>query len=88
MDKYSKYLLTLLLLGLGAYLKSPLVCISPVILWGLAYANEAFTFKNKDKEVAALQEEVLKLKAKTTSIEKDIMNVADRFKTVLGETYQ
>lgn len=81
------YLLTIALLGASIYLKSPMIAISVVALWGVRASEDVFTRKNRDADITEMQATLAAHKAKMDLLTKDITNVAERAKTILGEVY-
>lgn len=81
------YLLTMALLGAAVYLHSPMVAMSIVALWGVRASEDVLTRKNKDTDIAEIQATLASHKAKMEMLTKDITNVAERAKTILGENY-
>lgn len=79
--------LTVALVVLGAYLKSPVVCASAVVLFGLQYAYMVLASKSKDGEIAALTARLEGYEKRFKVLEADVINVAERAKNVLGEHY-
>lgn len=81
------YLLTVALLGAAVYLRSPLIAVSVVALWGINTSESVLTRKNRDADIAEMQATIAAHKIKMESLSKDIHNVADRARTILGETF-
>lgn len=81
------YLLTLAMLGASVYLRSPMVAVSIVALWGVRASEDVFTRKNRDADITEIQSTLASHKAKMDLLTKDIGNVAERAKTILGEIY-
>lgn len=81
------YTLTVALLGAAIYLRSPLVAVSVVALWGVRASEDVMTRKNKDADIAEIQATLVAHKAKMDLLTKDITNVSERAKTILGEIY-
>lgn len=81
------YLLTVALLGAAIYLRSPLIAVATVALWGVNALESVFTRKNKDADIVEIQAMLAAHKAKIDLLTKDINNVAERARTILGETY-
>lgn len=81
------YLLTLALLSVAVYLHSPMIAISIVALWGVRASEDIFTRKNKDADIIEIQATLASHKAKMELLTKDITNVAERARTILGDTY-
>lgn len=87
MNKYALYIFTASLLATGVYLHSAAAVISGVVLWGIAVAESVVNRKNRDTEIAGLILRMEKVEMKNKSLEHDVMNVAERAKTILGETF-
>lgn len=81
------YLLTVALLSSAVYLHSPTIAISCVALWAVSASESVFTRKNRDADIVEIQATIAAHKAKMESLTKDVNNVADRARTILGETY-
>ncbi len=81
------YALTLLLLALSTYLRSPLVAVSIVALWAVSTSENVFTRKNRDADIVEIQATLASHKAKMDLLTKDITSVAERAKNILGEIY-
>jgi hypothetical protein len=86
-DSIALYLLVIALLGEAVYLRSPVVAVSAVILWGVQVAQVVLTRKNRDADIAELQATIASHKALMSSLRMDITNVAERAKTILGENF-
>lgn len=80
-------ILIVALVALGAYLKSPAVCVSAVVLFGLQYAYTVLASKGKDAEVMALVARAEAYEKRLKVIESEVINVAERAKNLLGENY-
>lgn len=81
------YVLTTALLAVAVYLRSPLTAIVTVGLWGVSAAEAVFTRKNRDADILEMQATLAQHKAKMELLTKDITNVADRARTILGENF-
>lgn len=81
------YILTLALLGVAIYLRSPMTAIITVGLWAVHAAEAIFTRKNRDSDIAEIMDTMRSHKAKMDLLTKDITNVAERARTILGENY-
>lgn len=81
------YMLTIALLCAAVYLHSPLIAVSIVALWGVNASEAVFTRKNRDADITEIQAVIASHKAKMDLLTKDISNVAERAKTILGEIY-
>jgi hypothetical protein len=81
-------LLTVALLALAFYMKSPAVAIATVVLFGLSYAESILARSTKDAEIVSLVARADKYEKKLVELTADINNVAERASTVLGETYR
>ncbi len=81
------YLLTLALLGVAVYLRSPMTAVVTVGLWAVRAAESVFTRKNRDADIAELMDTMRSHKAKMDLLTKDITNVAERARTILGENF-
>lgn len=81
------YLLTIALLSVAVYLKSPLIAMSIVALWGVKASELVFTRKNRDEDIIEIMTTISAHKARMASLERDVVNVADRARTILGENF-
>jgi uncharacterized protein YoxC len=81
------YLLTMALLGTAVYLKSPVIAVAIVALWAVHASEAVFTRKNRDADITEMQATLAAHKAKMDTLTKDITNVAERAKTILGDVY-
>lgn len=81
------YLLTIALLGVAVYLKSPLTAIVTVGLWAVHAGEKVMTRKNRDADIAEMMDTLKSHKAQMSLLTKDISNVAERARTILGETF-
>jgi hypothetical protein len=85
--KIPLYVLVALLLAVSIYLKSPVVAVSSVVLWGIASAESVLAKAAKDAEIQMLIARADKYEARLKVLEHDVVNVAERAKTILGEVY-
>lgn len=81
------YLLTSAILGMAIYLKSPVVCVSIIALWAVNAAQTIMTRKNRDADIAEMLATMASHKAKMDTLTRDITNVAERARTILGENF-
>jgi hypothetical protein len=81
------YLLTMALLGTAVYLKSPVIAIAIVALWAVHASEVVFTRKNRDEDIQTMLATMASHKAKMDMLTRDITNVAERAKVILGENY-
>lgn len=81
------YLLTVCLLAAAIYLRSPMIAISIVALWGVRAGEDVLTRKNKDSDIEELQTLIASHKVKIASLEHNIGNVAERARVILGENF-
>jgi hypothetical protein len=81
------YLLTIALLGEAVYLHSPIIAVSAVVLWGIQVAQTVLTRKNRDADITELMDTMRSHKAKMDILTRDITNVAERARTILGENF-
>jgi hypothetical protein len=79
------YLLTAALLAAAVYLQSPIIAVSIVALWGVNASEAVFTRKNRDADIVEIQATIAAHKAKMDMLTRDIGNVAERAKTILGD---
>ena len=81
------YLLTAALLAVAVYLKSPVIAVSIVALWGVHASEAVLTRKNRDSDITDMLVTMASHKAKMDMLTRDITNVAERAKVILGENY-
>jgi len=81
------YFLTVALLAAAVWLHSPMIAISIVMLWGVRAAEDVLTRKNRDIDIADIQATLASHKAKMEMLTKDINNVSERARTILGENF-
>jgi hypothetical protein len=81
------YVLTIAILGMAVYLKSPIVCMSIVPLWGINAAQIIMTRKNRDADIADMMATLSAHKAQMSILTQDITNVSKRAQVILGETF-
>jgi hypothetical protein len=81
------YTLTAALLAVAVYLKSPIIAVSVVALWAVHASEAVLTRKNRDADIAEILSVIAAHKAKMDTLTKDITNVAERAKTILGDVY-
>lgn len=81
------YILTVALLAVAVYLKSPVTAIITVGLWAVHAAEKVMTRKNRDADIAELMDTMKSHKAQMNLLTKDISNVAERARTILGENF-
>jgi len=81
------YLLTSAILGMAVYLKSPLVCVSIIALWAVNAAQVVMARKNRDADITEILSTIAAHKAQMSTLTRDITNVAERARTILGENF-
>lgn len=81
------YFLTASLLAASVYLHSSAVAMSIVALWAVRASEDIFTRKNKDADIAEIQDILAAHKARMTTLERDVTNVAERARNILGENF-
>ena len=81
------YLLTTALLAVAVYLQSSIIAVAIVALWGVNASEAIFTRKNRDADIIDMLATMAQHKAKMEMLTKDITNVAERAKVILGDTY-
>jgi len=81
------YILTLLLLAATVYLKSAIVCVTIPALWAVSSAQTIMTRKNRDADIADMMATLASHKAQMSALTRDITNVAERARTILGENF-
>ena len=87
MKNVPMYVLTVALLAVAVYLRSPLTAIVTVGLWGVSAAEAIFTRKNRDADIADIMATMAAHKAQMSTLTRDITNVAERARTILGENF-
>lgn len=86
-DNIPLYLLTAAMLGEAVYLHSPVIAVAIVALWAVRSAEIVLTRKNRDADIADMMETMKAHKAKMDHLTRDITNVSDRARTILGENF-
>lgn len=81
------YLLTSAILAMAVYLRSPMVCVSIIALWAVNAAQTVMTRKNRDADIAEIMSTISAHKAQMSMLTRDITNVSERAKTILGENF-
>ena len=81
------YTLTAALLAVAVYLKSPVIAVSVVALWAVHASETIFTRKNRDSDIAEIMATLASHKAQMSTLTRDITNVAERARTILGENF-
>lgn len=81
------YLLTSVLLGIAVYLRSPIVCVSIIALWAVNAAQNIMTRKNRDADIVDMLATIASHKAKMDALTRDITNVSERARVILGENF-
>lgn len=87
MKNVPMYILTIALLVVAVYLRSPLTAIVTVGLWGVGAAEAVFTRRNRDADIMEMQATLAQHKAQMSTLTRDITNVAERARTILGENF-
>jgi hypothetical protein len=81
------YILTIALLAVAVYLRSPLTAVVTVGLWGVSAAEAVLTRKNRDADIAEIVATIAAHKAQMSILTQDITNVSKRAQVILGETF-
>jgi hypothetical protein len=81
------YLLTTAMLGMAAYLHSPMTAIAIVGLWAVKASEAVFTRKNRDADIAEIMSVIAAHKAQMSILTQDITNVSKRAQVILGENF-
>ena len=81
------YLLTIAMLAVAVYLRSPMTAIAIVGLWAVRASESVFTRKNRDADIAEMLSTLAAHKAQMAALTRDITNVAERARTILGENF-
>lgn len=79
------YILTVAMLAVAVYLRSPMTAIAIVGLWGVRASESVFTRKNRDADITEIMATLSAHKVQMSLLTKDITNVAERAKTILGD---
>jgi hypothetical protein len=87
MKRLDIYIASSALLIAGLYLKSGMVCIAGVILWGISVAENVLAKAAKDAEIMMLVSRAEAYEKRLKVLEMDLINVAERAKTILGENF-
>lgn len=85
--KIPLFLLTLALLAIAVYLKSPIVAAVIVVLWGVQAGEAILTHQTREADIKVMMEDMTKMKARMQVLDMNVTNVAERAKTILGEVY-
>ncbi len=72
---------------LAAYLHSPTCAVAAVLLYSVEVAKVVLQSKGKDAEINALILRAEAYEKRLKVLENDLVSVADRAKTILGEQY-
>lgn len=80
-------MLTAALLAVAVYLQSPMTAIAIVGLWAVRAAEAVFTRKNRDADINEMLATMASHKAKMDALTRDITNVSERARTILGENF-
>lgn len=75
------------MLAVAVYLKSPMTAIAIVGLWAVHASEAVFTRKNRDTDISEMMATMASHKARMDTLTRDITNVAERAKVILGDTY-
>lgn len=81
------YLLTIAMLAVAVYLRSPMTAIAIVGLWAVRASEAVFTRKNRDLDITDIMSTLDAHKKQMAILTKDITNVSERAQTILGETF-
>jgi len=81
------YLLTIAMLAVAVYLRSPMTAIAIVGLWAVRASEAVFTRKNRDEDIVEMLATMASHKAKMDALTRDITNVSERARTILGENF-
>jgi hypothetical protein len=86
-NKLALYCLTVALLAMAVYLHSPLVAVMSVVLWAVDRSESVLTRKNRDADIVGMLDTLNAHKAKMDTLSRDVTNVAERARTILGENF-
>lgn len=86
-ENIPQYILTAALLAVAVYLRSPIVCVGIIALWGITATQAIMTRKNRDADITEMMDTLQSHKAQMSLLTKDITNVAERARTILGENF-
>jgi hypothetical protein len=75
------------MLAVAVYLRSPMTAIAIVGLWAVRASESVFTRKNRDADIAEMLSTLAAHKAQMAALTRDITNVAERARTILGENF-
>ena len=81
------YILTLCLLAVSIYLHSPMTAMAIVGLWAVKASEAVFTRKNRDADIAEITSLIAAHTAQMAVLTRDIVNVSERARTILGENF-
>ena len=81
------YILTAALLATSVYMKSPVIAVAVVALWGIHASETILTRKNRDADITDMLATMAAHKAKMDMLTRDITNVSERARVILGENF-
>ena len=81
------YVLTVALLAVAVYLRSPMTAIAIVGLWAVRASEAVLTRKNRDADIAEIMSVIAAHKAQMSILTQDITNVSKRAQVILGENF-
>lgn len=81
------YLLTIAMLAVAVYLRSPMTAIAIVGLWAVKASETVLARKNRDADIAEMLSTMASHKAKMDSLTRDITNVSERARVILGDNF-
>ncbi len=87
MKRLDIYIAGGLLLLVSVYLKSSVVAVSAVMLWGVAVAESVLSKANRDAEITELILRMEKVEKEHKNLSLEITNVSERAKVILGEQF-
>lgn len=81
------YILTIAMLAVAVYLRSPMTAIAIVGLWAVRASEVVLARKNRDADITDMLATLATHKAQMSALTRDITNVAERARTILGENF-
>lgn len=81
------YLLTIAMLAVAVYLRSPMTAIAIVGLWAVKASETVLTRKTRDADITEMLATLAAHKAQMSILTQDIGNVSKRAQVILGENF-
>lgn len=87
MRNYERHIVAAVMSSIAVYLKSPYMLVAPVLVYALGVVETLMSKATKDAEIISLVSRAEAYEKRLKVLEQDVVNVAERAKTILGETY-